>query len=277
MNVKFVVNDYILIWNLLFQASISESIYKFKQKLWQNYKAEYNNTYQDKQNLLKDPKNFIPNDDMIYNLVLEMKDYEKIKKRSESYRLEMMKIWDIHKKESNLCFSQIIKKPFPFYTVYIVDEALDLIDDTTPTTKKESSIILGKKIDKKEPLSSLIQLVYAIVRKELKHLVKEEIAKAIIELAILNEYATRLSGKSYYLTGNPSLSYLKRQLYPYWLMYLGVPKDKMLTYMMRDKIVFDLDKYPYEKELKKMDLEEFIEFCIRNQKYIIQIEQLETI
>ena len=59
MNVKFYVNNHILIWNLLFQASISESIYNLKQKLWSNYKAEYNNTYRDKNLILKDAKNFI--------------------------------------------------------------------------------------------------------------------------------------------------------------------------------------------------------------------------
>ena len=71
MNLKFVVNDYVLIWNLLFQASISEKVHKLKQKLWINYKREYNNTYRDKEVMLKDPKNFIPNDDTIYNIVLE--------------------------------------------------------------------------------------------------------------------------------------------------------------------------------------------------------------
>ena len=45
MNVKFYVNNYVLIWNLLFQASISEPIYNLKQKLWANYKNEYNNTF----------------------------------------------------------------------------------------------------------------------------------------------------------------------------------------------------------------------------------------
>ena len=53
-------------------------------------------------------------------------------------------------------------------------------------------------------------------------------------------------------------------------MYLGVPKDEFVNYMMRDKIVFDADKYAYEKELKRMDIEEFIEFCIRNRKYIVR-------
>ena len=53
-------------------------------------------------------------------------------------------------------------------------------------------------------------------------------------------------------------------------MYLGVPQDQFEEYMMRDKIVFDVRKYAYEKELKKMDIEEFIEFCIRNKRYIVR-------
>ena len=81
MNLKFLVNDYVLIWNLLFQASVSEKIHKLKQKLWVNYKIEYNNTYRDKDLILQDYKNFIPNDDIIYNIVMETKDYEKIKKK----------------------------------------------------------------------------------------------------------------------------------------------------------------------------------------------------
>ena len=84
MDVKFVVNDYVLIWNILFQASISESIYQLKQKLWVNYKEEYNNTYRDKNAILKDPKNFIPNDDTIYNIVIETKDYISLKKEAEN-------------------------------------------------------------------------------------------------------------------------------------------------------------------------------------------------
>ena len=59
MNLKFIVNDYILVWNLLFQASISEKIQNFKQKLWINYKKQYNNTFPDNMLMLKDYKNFI--------------------------------------------------------------------------------------------------------------------------------------------------------------------------------------------------------------------------
>ena len=72
---KFIVNDYALIWNLLFQASFSEGIYKLKQKLWDTYRNEYNETFRDKDLIMKDPKNFIPNDDTIYNIILENKNY----------------------------------------------------------------------------------------------------------------------------------------------------------------------------------------------------------
>ena len=71
MNTNFVVNDYILIWNLLFGTSITESIYELKQKIWKNYKNEYNSIFKDKEEILKDYKNFIPNNDVVYNIVMD--------------------------------------------------------------------------------------------------------------------------------------------------------------------------------------------------------------
>ena len=94
MKSNFIVNDYVLIWNLLFQASISETMYNLKQRIWDIYKNEYNGCFKDKELILKDYKNFIPNDDTIYNILLENKDYEKIRKNAEKYRLELMKLWD---------------------------------------------------------------------------------------------------------------------------------------------------------------------------------------
>ena len=60
-------------------------------------------------------------------------------------------------------------------------------------------------------------------------------------------------------------------------MFLGVEKNDFLKYMMRDNIAFDVEKYAYEKELKKMDLEDFIDFCIRNKRYIIRTTLEEVI
>ena len=60
-------------------------------------------------------------------------------------------------------------------------------------------------------------------------------------------------------------------------MYLGIEKEEMQKYMSRDKIAFDLEKYPYEKQLTDYGLEEFIKFCLRHKRYIIKEENLELI
>ena len=96
-------------------------------------------------------------------------------------------------------------------------------------------------------------------------------------MAIGNELYIKLGGKSTYNKGDTSLTYLKKQIYPYWLMYLGCDREDFTAYMMRDKVSFDIDKYPVEKDLRKLNLLEFIEFCIQNQFKIIRINQLEII
>ncbi len=268
MKSNFIVNDYVLIWNLLFQASISETMYNLKQRIWDIYKNEYNGCFKDKELILKDYKNFIPNDDTIYNILLENKDYEKIRKNAEKYRLELMKLWDKNKKEINNLYKKIIRiEEMSDYNFFVINEEFTIIDH--PTT---GTLIIGSPIDKKAPLKTLININTCVVRNNVKKYKAEEdkFKKAIIELAIENEFPTRITNMSFYQAGRPELSQLKRWLYPYWLMYLGIPQEEFTTYMMRDKIVFDVEKYAYEKELKKMNIEEFIDFCIRNQKYIIR-------
>lgn len=279
MNFKFIVNDYVLIWNLLFQASVSADIHKLKQKLWINYKYEYNITFKDREVMLKDPKNFIPNDDTVYNILLDTSEYERIKKRTDKYRNNMLVLWDSNKKNINKYLKDILRFEIKQYNVYIVDPMLDVMDIICLDDSKCNNMVLGKKIVGSDTNKIIIDIIYEVVKKEMKDYNSKyhDIIKAIIELAILNEFSTCIYGSSQYLSGDNTLSYLKRQIYPYWLMYLGVSKEEMLNYMMRDKIAFDLDKYAYEKQLKKMDLFQFINFCIRNQRHIIKISQLEII
>ena len=267
MNAKFIVNDYLLIWNLLFQASISEEIYNLKQKLWDTYRKEYNSTYIDKESIIKDLKNFIPNNDTIYNIILGKDEYALIKKSAEKHRLEVMEVWDKHKKVTNNLYKNIFRKEVPDYQILVVSKELNVIEHVLT-----NSVVLGKGLDEKNPLKILLQINLIIFMNNIKKYKEEEVPfkKAIVELAVLNEYATNLSNKSCYLSGSPELLNLKRWLYPYWLMYLGVPKDEFDDYMKRDKIEFNKEKYAYEKELKNMNIEEFIDFCIRNQKYIIR-------
>ena len=279
MNIKFVINDYILVWTLLFQASVSEPIHKLKQKLWINYKNEYNSIYNDKYLILKEGKNFIPNDDTIYNIVMESKEYDKIKKSVEKYHLEIVKLWDNKTIKVNEQLNSIIKMSIEDCTIYVVDNELNLIDNNKMINK--NIITLGKKIDKKNPMSLITDLSLEILKKEVKDYramgSSKLIADAIIDLAINNELATRISGSSTYFEGNPNLVYIKRQLYPYWLMYLGVKKEDMTSLMSRDKIAFDIDKFPYEEKLKVMNIEEFINFCILNKNHLVKEEQLEVI
>lgn len=279
MNLKFAINDYVLIWNLLFQASISENIHKLKQKIWINYKKEYNKTFKDNPLILKDPKNFIPNDDTIYNIVLENKEYEKIKKETERFRIELLKVWDENKKKAISELKDILRFDIKLYHVLVVPEKLDIIDVTEPKNAKVNQIVWGKKFSEDNPMKTMIQLIFEIVKKEMKHYQEDykEIVDAIIELAIINEFATRMTGVTHYLTGDNTLKYLKRQIYPYWLMYLGVEENEVSKYMSRDNILYDSFKYPYERQLKKFDLFAFIDFCIRNQKHIVKIDELEII
>lgn len=279
MNLKFAVNDYVLIWNLLFQASISEEIHNLKQKIWKNYKSQYNSVFKDNQLILKDPKNFIPNDDTIYNIVLETKEYERIKKNTEKFRIKILKTWDENKKDAIKELKDILRFDIKLYHVLVVSEKLNIIDTTNVKGSKVNTIVWGKKLNEENPFQLIINLVYQIVLKELSDYQVEyqDVVKAIVELAILNEFATRITGTTHYFTGDNTLKYLKRQIYPYWLMYLGVSKDKMMEYMTRDKIGFDTFKYTYEPHLKELDLYAFIDFCIRNQRHIVKIDELEII
>ena len=101
MNLNFVLNDYVLIWNLLFNASISQSVQSFKQKLWKNYRHSYNDLYKEEEHILKDPKNYIPNDDTIFDMVKNSETYQEIREETEKYRLELLHTWDSLKKDIN--------------------------------------------------------------------------------------------------------------------------------------------------------------------------------
>lgn len=217
MNLKFAVNDYVLIWNLLFQASVSEEIHKLKQKLWLNYKNEYNKLYKDKELILNDPKNFIPNDDTIYNIVLETKEYEKLKKETEKYRNTILKLWDSKKKMIRKILKEDLRVEIDDYNVFIVLDSLNVVDAYDASDKKVNTVIFGKKIDINNECKTLIELIYYIVKKDIKYIYRESdvVVKSIVELAILNELPTLLDNRSYYLTGDSRLDDIKRQIYPY--------------------------------------------------------------
>ena len=92
MNFKLVINDYILIWNILFQASISKEVQDLKQKLWKNYKKAYNALYKEKDVILKDYKDYnIPTDDTIFDMVKSTETYQFVKSRTETWFYEIFR------------------------------------------------------------------------------------------------------------------------------------------------------------------------------------------
>ena len=279
MNLNFVLNDYVLIWNLLFSASISSNIQGFKQKLWKNYRHSYNDLYKEEEHILKDPKNYIPDDDTIFDMVKASDIYKEIREDTEKYRLELLHTWDKIKKDLNKNLKEILRFDIKLYHVLVVDKKLDVIGMKIPKSRRVNTITWGNRADSDNYTLAIINIIEHIVRKELAtyQIEYKDIVDAIIELAIDNELTSRTLKKSVYLRGDSSLKYLKRQLYPYFLMYLGYSKEEILNRMMEDKIIFELDKYTFERQLATVDLKTFINFCIKNQKHILKIKELEII
>ena len=279
MNLNFVLNDYVLIWNLLFGASISSNIQGFKQKLWKNYRHSYNDLFKEEEHILKDPKNYIPADDTIFDMVKASDIYKEIREDTEKYRLELLHTWDKIKKDLNKNLKEILRFDIKLYHVLVVDKKLDVIGMKIPKSRRVNTITWGNRVDSDNYTLAIINIIEHIVRKELANYKSEykDIVDAIIELAIDNELTSRTLNKSVYIRGDGSLKYLKRQLYPYFLMYLGYSKEEILNRMMEDKIIFELDKYTFERQLATVDLKTFINFCIKNQKHILKIKELEII
>ena len=276
MRLHFKTNDYLLTWNLLYGPSFSQAVHTFKQKLYKQHKNQYTSIQKDKKEMLEDIKNFIPDDETLYNYVFETELFNKLKTDTEKHRMALLKIWDQNKKDINSSLKEILK--FPLREDYNII-VLHPIMDTILMEKGSINIGWGHRRDLKDPYLTLTNIIYYIVKSEIGDFKKEykDIIDAVLELAIQNEFYTRLSGNSTYLKGDSTLIYLKRQIYPYWLMYLGCDKEDFTRYMMRDGITFEIDKYLVEKNLKKINLFEFIEFCIHNQKKIIRINQLEIL
>ncbi len=278
MNLEFLTNDYLLAWNLLFKPSFSEEVQSLKEKLWQNYPKQYMKMEKENIEILKYSNDFIPDDDTVYTYVFDTDVFKKIKKETEKHRCFLMKYWDNHQKQINKELKNILRFSIKdTYHILVIHPSLDTVEFMGTNPKK--NISWGKVNDSEDGLKALMRIIYTLVKYEIGTHQKEnkEIVASIIDLAITNELHTKLTGISKYNEGFKNLRLLKRQLYPYWLMYLGADREELVSYMMRDQIPFDFEKYPIEKELAKVDLYGFIDFCCKNQKYIIRLDRLDLI
>ncbi len=275
MNIEFLTNDLLEAWNILFTKSVSQNFSNLKRKLWNTYKIEYNENLKDKNQILKDHKNFIPNNDTVYNAIIEKEDFELFLKEADKTRINTMKLWNKYSKQINHLMKDIIRKKIATYKCFVVNKDFEIIE-VNKINNDKGTIIVGKNYsDEKE---FLVNFIYEIIKTEINTKEKDTlgIKEAILEMTILNEFKTTLDKTSHYKDGNPNLFYLKKQIYPYWLMYLGISKENMVKYMIRDKIAFEVNSFAYEKELINMNLEEFIDFIIRNKRYIVRTEMKEA-
>lgn len=275
MNIEFVVNDYLLAWYLLFRPSFCEEVQKLKEKLWNNHQKQYISMQKENIEILKYTQDFIPDDDTLYNLIFDTEIFKDLKKETEKYRQKLLEVWDKNKKNINQNLDELLRiKDINSYTILVINPKIDVVEFIKSNPKK--NISWGKKDTENNLLEALIHILYTILKYEIGDFQKEnsEIVTAILDLAITNELYTRISGVSKYSLGYKKLRLLRRQLYPYWLMYLGCDKEELVTYIMRDQIAFDIDKYTIEKGLRKVDLYGFIDFCCKNQKYIIRLDDL---
>lgn len=281
MKLDIIVNKYLLIWHLLYQSSVSDEIHNLKQKLWNDNKKEYSLVHKDKEEILSSLEDFIPNDDLIYNLFEQNYLYKKIKHETNKYRNNILEIWDMNRKKYTKELSSILKFNLrDTYKICIVHPNLDVVE----TDFSSNIITIGKRIITRDKDNFLTYLVYKIVKNEISRLKTEErdILDVVVELAITNELYTRVSKESKYKIGKKDLRELKEKIYPYWLMYLGVPSSDFEKYMIRDNIFFDKNKYNYEKLLKTVDLYSFIAFLIKNKKTIfrtklVPVENIEVL
>lgn len=278
MNVEFIVNDYLLAWNLLFRPSISEDIQKMKERLWKNYPKQYMKIEKENVEILKYTSDFIPDDDTIYNMIFNTEEFKIVKRQTDKYRRFLMRIWDTHQKEIQNSLKELLRfKVENKYQILVVHPFLDNVEFLKTNPKK--NVVWGKKEDTQDGLKAIIRILFTLVKYEVGDFQSQnkEIVSSIIDLLVTNEIYTRITGVSKYEEGLKKLKFLKRQIYPYWLMYMGADREELVSYMMRDQMPFDIDKYPVEKGLRKVDLFGFIDFCCKNQKYIIRLSNLETI
>jgi len=274
MKLNFITNNYLIVWNLLYGPSISLKAHAFKQKLWLTYKKEYKIIEKDSKEVLKDFKNFIPDNNTLYDLIEGTQLYERLEKDAYKHRLELMKIWDKNKKIILTNLKEITRIDYTGkYNVIVLPSYMD----SCITDENINTIAWGKKKDLIDEIDTLTNIIYQLILKETPTYTDEldiKISKAVLELALTNELYTRITNKSNTLIGTKELAEIKKEIYPYFLMYLGIDLDDTIDYMMRDKQAFDIEKYTNEVQLRKLNLYEFIDFIVRNKKNIIKIKKV---
>ena len=218
MKLDFILNDYLLMWHLLYESSVSEEIHNIKQVLWKDYKKEYSALYKEKDKILNDLDNYIPDDDFIFNIFETSPSYKKVIKETNKYRMSLLQLWDLNSKLYKKELANILKYDLEEnYKVLVLHPNLGVVE----TDFNLNIISIGKKIDNKDKDSFLTYLFYKILKNEFKDVkIDDNILTTMLELICVNELFTRVSKESKYNIGKSELKKLKQQIYPYFLMSL---------------------------------------------------------
>lgn len=273
MKIEFLVNPYLLVWNLLFAPSISLKTNAYKKKLWLVYKNEYKKIENDKEQILLELKNFIPDDNTMYEKVEDTNVYERLVSDATRHRIELLRIWDTNKKEITKSIKEILKVELGKYNVLVLPSYMDSVIKIDNV----KNIGWGKKQDLNDKIETITSIIHTLVSVDLPKYEDEldnQIKDACLELMIKNELYTRLNNKSNNLAGSRDLKDIKQEIYPYFLMYLGIDLDSTTKYMARDNFAFDISKYTNEYKLRELNYIEFIDFIVRNKKLILKIKKI---
>lgn len=273
MKIEFLVNQYLLIWTLLYAPSISLKINAYKKKLWLIYKNDYKKIENDKYHILNDIKNFIPDDNTMYEKVEDTSIYDKLVSDATRNRIELLRSWDKYKKQINRDIKDILKVELGKYNVLVLPSYMDYV----VKTDNIRNIGWGKKEDFTDEVETITNIIHTLVTLDMPEYSDEldvKIRDACLELMIKNELYTRLNKNSNNLNGSKDLNEIKQEIYPYFLMYLGVDLENTTQYMARDNFAFDISKYTNEYKLRDLNYVEFIDFIVRNKKHILKIKKI---
>ncbi len=271
MKLDFITNKYLLIWYLLYSDSFSLEVQELKQNLWKYNKKEYYDLKNEKEKMFIDLQDYIPNDDLIFNCCEKDDYYKKIKKDTNKYRLKLLELWDSDKKSYSRELNKLLKYNYDFnYTICAVYPSLNVFQ----IENKSHLIIIGKELTKKDKDGFLIFMIFQILSNEY-NLYKpndKNIVFSVLELIVLNELYSRISKFEKYNIGSKNYKLLKSQIYPYFLMYLGIPEEKFKSRMEKDNIYFNLDEVKYDDSLQLMDIYSFINYIIKNKEKVLQVK-----
>lgn len=268
MKLEFIVNDYLLAWHLLFRASFNEEIQEIKMRLYNNHKEEYMKLSGDINLILEDIDNFIPNNDLIYDNLIESSAFKNIKKEVEEYYLFMLKAYDKHKKKLDEEIYSILRFQLKNnYKVIALHPKMDILEYKEVNNNNYILIGKAKPLSETNFILSLVKLcAQAVINIEEQ---KKEVEKAVLDLAINNELKLRLDEEASYNTGD--IMNGAKVLYPYFLMYLGADDvETLVSLMMRNRLGFEAEKYQMEPQLKKINIKAFIDFCYNNWNHLVK-------